>query len=82
MLEDFVKDLRDILNERLTRDRDLNEGTSTASDMVRGRIQAWKQTFIDIDELLKRYAEDEVKSVPEHIKPVGPQPRRYGRRAA
>lgn len=91
MLEDFVKDLKEIVSERLARDRDLNEGSgkSEASrDQIIGRIQGWKQALIDIDELLEKYRSDEPEEAPQHIKSyeaIGNErrrPGRTGRRAA
>lgn len=65
MLEDFVDDLKKIIAERRELDRDLLETGPQSTDLTRGRIQAFKQALIDIDELALRYAAPE--SVPDGL---------------
>jgi hypothetical protein len=73
MLVDFADELRKRIEQRLEASRLTLEG-SGAVDKPRGRIEAFREVLIDLDEIVTLFLQPE--SVPEALQDKGRRPRR------
>ena len=68
MLDDYVNDLKANLAQRREREQRLLNAGTERDDRVRGRLEAYEESLLAIDELMAAYREPE--SVPEPIQRV------------